>query len=343
MDLLTEATAGRYYYAHNRIMLNLTSRRSGAKYVLAANDKLYGFMELKTNKQIHVSTVMLASQEFPDPIKAFESLAARAKSYDLIKKLNISDVTTFIKTVLTLGINTAQLFETFPELRNSLDDHCEYIVKFCLVIGEAPQKQVDIAKELIKQAGDILQKHGYSGLAYGKMILTKQIKSKQLASYNPAEDTINLWSGHLKAGKEAVRTILHELGHRLWYKGAVDKQPVFQIYSEVTSSGESFKIGDEIQSKSTPEKIFKIVEIKYGRTLQYVVVKPGQEDPRYIIKGASRAGWIKLNSQQKRSVFDVSGYAHTSVEEFFAEIFGFGLIDSIPEITDFLKKHCKTK
>jgi len=70
---------------------------------------------------------------------------------------------------------------------------------------------------MIKEVVNIVKAKGYGFLIYGKIHLTNPLLRQAIATYNYGTDEIEL---RLFRGdnKHAVKAMIHELAHRMWYK-----------------------------------------------------------------------------------------------------------------------------
>lgn len=193
--------------------------------------------------------------------------------------------------------------------------------------GGFDSELMDTVAKVVKKAASLLQGKGLGKVCYGNVLMTNTVgrSSKLLAFYMVSEDEV-LIRANLK-GKEhdTVRTLIHELGHRLYYKflSRDQKTAVITLYRQL-----SFKESDRVREMlkdpaNRPDvgdtyqegrKKYEVTNVTYD-----TVFLQSKDDPR-------RKGKIKLVHYLQNKGLDtlggafVSGYAKKDPEENFSEM-----------------------
>ena len=165
---------------------------------------------------------------------------------------------------------------------------------------------------------------------YGDVFVVGQIRqSKTLAWYYLDDDTVYL-RPHLKVGRGEVHNLIHELGHRYWYKflSSTAKREwnttFFLMKNTGTPRAPLPKVGEPI---NLPFK---------GRTEPPIVeaIVGGRGGPQYQLVGG---GYVSLSAVHKALTSLAitekfpTPYAATSAEEYFAEAFAFHVLGTLDE------------
>lgn len=212
--------------------------------------------------------------------------------------------------------------------------------------GDFSQESMSIAASIVKEAAERLQRKGLSEVCYGEMHLSNRLKgARNLAFYHIASDEMFIRGDLNRNDNEALKTVLHELGHRYYYKFVKGEAAVHNIYSRLKGVASALKsqLIDEVmgdpQKRPNPgdlytgNKITWVVDrVSYkGRKSGYQIHLHNQADP-------TKTGMLSLESwiRAKKYKLDnapsdfVTTYAGTSPEENFAEMFAYYCLDKLP-------------
>lgn len=186
-------------------------------------------------------------------------------------------------------------------------------------------------QSLVTRAVSILETTSdFRKVLYGDVYIVGQIRqSKTIAWYSPGDDDVYLRS-MAKRGIDDLQSLLHELGHRYWFRFASTsvKQACTRLYSRLKSlSGvdvELPKVGDPVPIPVRGAKTVPIVEKYQGDRIQI-----------------SGGGWIGvralLEAMRREKIVGKfpTLYSMKDVDEFFAECFAFFALKKLsPELAE---------
>lgn len=160
----------------------------------------------------------------------------------------------------------------------------------------------------------------FKKVLYGPVFVVGQLKqSKTLAWYSITDDDVYVRS-LAKKGRDDLQSLIHELGHRYWFKFASQdqKRAIITLYRslgfakvEMPNEGDPLPIPLK-GHPTTPTIVKKTVEFHRGR-------------PRVVFQ-LSTGGYVLASDVEKilstKAAFP-SMYSATNYEEFFAECFSF--------------------
>lgn len=207
-------------------------------------------------------------------------------------------------------------------------------------MGGFPDKVMQESVRVVKEADQLLRQKGLGNLCYGDVQVTNSIqKSTRLtAFYLIGKDELYL-RGNLK-GKTgpAVRSVCHELGHRLYTKHLQGKKAEIKQIYRILMNKETDRVRDLMNDESLwpkpgeeyieGKKKFQVVQVKYPK----VFLKPEGSDganPRNWVT-LPLSVWVRNKSTDSVSNF-VSKYAQKDPEENFCEMLAFWCLNQLPE------------
>lgn len=176
----------------------------------------------------------------------------------------------------------------------------------------------DTVVKRVERVEEILRSHlDFERVLYGNVYLVRQIKSMRiLAWYAKAQDETYVRLISKREIPELESSILHELGHRYWYRMMKEKQRVgfAKLYSSLRSSLQNPvsmpKVGDSIQITVRGQiRTQKIVSFDRGIYHTEGGLGAREKDVRRHIEAKAALGRFP------------SAYSMKSVEEFFPECF----------------------
>jgi hypothetical protein len=202
--------------------------------------------------------------------------------------------------------------------------------------GFSDKVMTDVA-QVVQQSAKLLQKKGLGKLCYGKIQVTNTIQrsTRVLAFYQRNTDELYI-RANFKGGKiAAVRSVCHELGHRLFYKFLQSKKNEIQRIYVILKGQESDRVDQLVGDKSAWPSLGE--EYQEGRRtfivddVNYLAVRLYQkDDPSRRFKLPLKS-WMLNKMQDATSGTFVSRYASTDPSENFAEMIAFYAQDLLPE------------
>lgn len=165
---------------------------------------------------------------------------------------------------------------------------------------------------------------------YGDVLVVGRIRqANKLAWYFIADDTLYL-RPHLKVGRGELHNLIHELGHRYWYKSLSStaqrewNTTYYLMKNTQSPRVKTPQVGDTIdisfKGRDEPPVVEAIVPGRGG--LSYKLVGGGFVSTMVVYKA--------LLSQAIAAKFPTP-YAATSAEEYFAEAFALHVLGTLPE------------
>lgn len=193
--------------------------------------------------------------------------------------------------------------------------------------------------DLVKESEKLLRAKGFGRVCYGEVNVTGTIaKSRTLAHYTLTNDELFI-RANIKKGGLALRTIIHELAHRLQYKfmGGDSNKDIRRIFLEL--SGKTRRLMDSARWDRSRWPSPRDT-IQAGRkTYQVEEVKPNSRHEMQIeLTDPSKPQWrgtlpldayLRDKFPESTSAF-VTQYAATKPEENFAEMVAFYCLGQLP-------------
>jgi len=207
--------------------------------------------------------------------------------------------------------------------------------------GGFDSKKVQAAITVVEKAAQLLQACGLGRICYGDILLSKSLtKANVLAFYLISKDEMFI-RGDLKgSASDIVRTVCHELAHRLHYKFLKSKDDALQgIYRKLLRSssyiaeGELAKVKDKIKP-GTPLKskgvTYMVERLGLNGRLEYTVYLYREEDPKSKAT-VSLEAYADMQGFLPRAGKFVSNYAKKGgYAENFAEMVSFYATGNLP-------------
>lgn len=207
-------------------------------------------------------------------------------------------------------------------------------------MGGFPDKVMQESVRVVKEAEQLLKQKGLGKLCYGDVQVTNSIqKSTRLIAFYLVNTDELFLRGNLK-GKTgpAVRSVCHELGHRLYKKHMQsNRAEIAQIYrilmNKETDRVRALMNDESLWPKPGEEYIegkkkFDVLKVKYPK----VFLKPQGTD------GANPRNWVELplsvwvrNKAPDSVSHFISKYAQKDPEENFCEMLSFWCLNQLPE------------
>lgn len=195
------------------------------------------------------------AQLYPWYVKDFK-LENRAKLFEiLVTKMHMRE-SEFSATFGDVQEQTRQ--ETLDQFHNA------YIM-FPDTMRDARRKQM---MSFLESVDSYLEPHGLGYLLEEGRIAFRPITRRAWGLYYPGVKSEIIISPTIPFGHEAIRTIIHELGHKLQYE--------FIVTTDMASVMDQFRAahrtGDKVPEKSIPPEIWKAINT-LGTTIEYVGTK----------------------------------------------------------------------
>lgn len=215
-------------------------------------------------------------------------------------------------------------------------------------------KKNEKLKSHIKEAVTLLKKYKLSSLIYGNFFLLKKLNKVVNADYHPQTDEIRIFEQTLADKNEATRTILHELGHRHYYKflDNSSRREIESMYykhlrladTNIEKFKKDLKVGDKLEFDNKPVEYAGIGYLSArGRKPVYkfyYLDKQGNKTDtyRYYKTLADALTSMKADIKgQYYGTFLPSYYSKTNAVEWFAEVFAHGILGENKEAIDWIK------
>ena len=186
---------------------------------------------------------------------------------------------------------------------------------------------------MLNKATNAISKKGLSKLAYGNVFIVNTLSGGKLADYMESSDNIRVAVNKLKrVTKDAIGSLIHELGHRNWFKFFNNKADVKYRFEEAHLDGMGSKVdlevGDLVGEKSTGNT-YEIVGnlglsfyIKLIDAKSKVDKKKIGEKYRVDVKKMQFLEPIgKKKKKENWQSYFPTAYSMKNVEEFYAELF----------------------
>jgi len=212
--------------------------------------------------------------------------------------------------------------------------------------GGFDDKTMVEAQAVVEKANQLLQAKGLGRICYGDVLVSRTLtKQNVLAFYLVEKDELFVRANLRGKQHDAVRTICHELGHRLHFKFLKSKDRDIQsIYAKIARKTSWVDKKDKIQEvlKDHPilpgdtlvgkaNRIYEVVGTGYGRGGLQVELRRKDDPSQKAHIGLEGYLMTKgLLTTQDLSSF-VTGYAAKDHEENFAEMIAYWCQDKLPE------------
>lgn len=186
----------------------------------------------------------------------------------------------------------------------------------------AEGKELDMAKDLIRKSHKAIMSSSIpntSKLLYGKIFLTGQLlKAHTLAWYDIGDDTISIRI-RKKIDSDAIHSLTHEFGHRLWRKFLDDdKKRQWTRHHHNVANSNDMPMPDVGDPLGFPLKGMKEPIIQKIDGLNYYV-----NDTGYLT-------YDQIKDAYRQEFSYPTKYSSTSVEEHFCEAFAMYCLGVLP-------------
>jgi hypothetical protein len=199
------------------------------------------------------------------------------------------------------------------------------------------------AAEVVRKAADAMMGIGQGKVCYGDILISKTIQSKNYAAfYIPSSDEMFI-RANVPGNWDTVRTVCHELTHRLQHKFlSAKRDDIIVLYAKLGSSRftaprEDFPKPGEVYE--TPKGKLKVVDVDYR---QQAVKYQDEEQIREQQEGGIKAmwkspltAWLRVIGKPPETREDyggfITGYAKKDPDENFAEMVSFYAIGKLPK------------
>jgi len=200
--------------------------------------------------------------------------------------------------------------------------------------GGFGQADVEHVRALTDKAAEIIQAHGFGDICYGDVQIVRQVsRANVLAHYMIGEDQIYVRGNLPKNNAPTLRTILHELGHRLEHKFFDRLQSdrmrlLFQRYGialKRSSFGELAKPPTAGERLTIKGEHYVVLNVGFNQALNKVIslalANPQDENERKFRFSIPLDAWLRSQGHKRADDKFVSNYAKTNPGENFAEMF----------------------
>lgn len=213
--------------------------------------------------------------------------------------------------------------------------------KFTVVnTGGFPDDTMETVVETVTRASQLVTAKGLGKICYGDILVANTVgrSSRVLAFYRIPDDELFV-RANLKGQKgAALRTIIHELAHRLHFRFLKSQDGEIQgIYRRLMGDDEELlqaaakdpanrpQPGDTLVSKG---KTYEVTGLGFRRGLTVELRR--QDDPK-ATASVSMPGWLTMKGYVPDSGAFVSVYAKKDHEENFAEMVSHYVLGTLPD------------
>ena len=214
-----------------------------------------------------------------------------------------------------------------------------------IVEADAKVDKDDIEKMVVK-INRLLKSKGMSRLIYGHIHVMKTLTSNVGADYSEQRDSIRIRAKNIKGiDNKFIKNFIHEIGHREWYKflGRNERNEVNKKFRNTkTPSYDELNIeaGDilyyskaketyEVKQKEWNRIIVKLINVESKRKQKSVGKLFG------IKKDVLATGELEVLGKERKDTeyesYFPTTYARKNVEEMFAEIFAYWVMNKLKE------------
>ena len=202
--------------------------------------------------------------------------------------------------------------------------------------GGFSDETVEEAAKVVAHAAGLLQKKGLSRVCYGEILLSNTLsRASVLAFYLKEKDEMFVRANLKGKQHDAVRTVIHELGHRLHFKFLKSKdRDIRAIYYKLGTKEQDRKRelinepslrpqpGETLVSKG---KTYEVQRVDYDKVHLILKDQPERKATMPLV------AWIEMKGLDwaKPSTF-VTPYAAKNHEENFAEMIAAWCADRLP-------------
>jgi len=343
--LKTAYYSGHYPVGEGKVFVKSPTRNAAnTMLVCQSGADQYTVLSMKKNKIFDVYGMAVLVKHFTMPDQLIRVAHEQAQKAGIVKYYRTFKGSDFITHMLNdEGINANTLYEWFPALKEKEVEHHKQIGGFTFITGNnVSENELENVEELVETASRLLEKVGLGDLLYGKIYVLADM-GKHLANYLESDDTIRM-SNKCRKSPTAVKTLIHEIGHRLYAKKlsseakvAIDKK----FCDEIKFVSAAPKIGDVFEDKKGVT--YKVITMKgsgslYSTKLYYVMERSDKPGDQWRVNGDYFVGMKRIKGEEHDSSKWVpSQYSKKNDQEWFCEILGWGLVDNNSTYIKFIK------
>jgi hypothetical protein len=314
-----------FFYAYNLRRLESEGLR---QFLKASN-----YMDLDSDRK----NALLAKEtgDLMKDIAMFASYIKKLKYYEKVDAKKAAKILTLKESIPVVYIQ-----RYFPEIPFEGDGVSEKVGPFDVSFDHEDKREQKSIEDLIQRTVKAVEAGGFAKYLYGKIYVVDKLKGRTVADYSHASDSIRI-STKARMSQDDLRTMIHEIGHRIYIKGGVD---AYKIRSKFMEAMKGFELkidkGTIITDKKSGEQ-FQFVGIDlYARTKPYKILKVENGVPNPQKSYRCSAFFFSNFSGDftiKTDWFPTS-YSKTNHEEWFCEVLSFALTSGQPQFVDFISE-----
>lgn len=199
--------------------------------------------------------------------------------------------------------------------------------------------------EVVEKAAQLMRGIGLGHVCYGEVLVSNTVSSKSnvLAFYLVEKDEVFVRANLKGKQVDTVRTMCHELGHRLEHKFLKDRaRDIAVLYRRMSNDDHTMmrdeirrimddpnlkpKVGDELVSNG---KVYVIDGYDVNRNAQFIVKLYKKDEPTAKAH-ISLLGYAEIKGLLSTSGKFITPYAKKSPSENFAEMIAFHAMGKLP-------------
>ena len=226
--------------------------------------------------------------------------------------------------------------EFFDKIQNfeEQEDFKKYKYRDWQIILQSGVKDIEQVYKLLNEVENKCRK--FSELLYGVVEVKKKLEGNTLADYSNNGDYMRIKAD--RADRDFVKSFIHELGHRLWYKFLNNNQR-FQIqrkYYDMLRNEQQIELnkGDLIETKDG--YVVQFIDKTPGRYRTMLINKPKrirrfQIGDVIVFKNLNYQNIEKINHKKlQMEEFDFpTSYSKKNEKQFFSECFSYWMIGGL--------------
>jgi hypothetical protein len=210
--------------------------------------------------------------------------------------------------------------------------------------GGFDDKTMEECSMVLEKAVQLMKSKGITKPLYGDIMISKTVdrKTSILAFYLPSKDEMFVRANLKNFKAEAVKTVIHELAHRLQTKFMSGKQSeVNAMYRTIASKSRDRdreklkallgnpelmpKPGDTLEDGG---KLFQVERVVYDTVILHLVEEPRAKAKINILAYARKKG---INIETPNNSGFVTNYAATNADENFAEMVSYYCVGELAQ------------
>jgi len=129
-----------------------------------------------------------------------------------------------------------------------------------ILVDNKTKRAISGVKKLLSLTEKSLNSKGFGNLAYGRVMLVDKLRGRKVADYSHFGDIIRLES-QVKASKKELTSMLHEIGHRNYYKYLDSSKRLESdtLYNSLKKKRGYFKRGDTLVDTQEPSEKYQLL------------------------------------------------------------------------------------